>query len=185
MTGADVGASHGRPEYVIPALDLEGYFQRFFADRQALRRSLPPSTTKSPIERSQPSDPSNGIADVETWVESLAHHQPKIHASPWREGIDVLQKKFAVFGRIQKSYDAAMRKTSEEEVSASTLCRLASILLCRYRSRNDLNSLNSAIKLLDKAALAFRSGLADTALADELSEALALEESILRELHHA
>ncbi|MBK9578060.1 MAG: hypothetical protein IPK50_09265 [Fibrobacterota bacterium] len=184
MTGADVGASLGRPEYVIPALDLEGYFQRFFADRQALRRSLPPPSTETPVERSQPSDPSLGIADVESWVESLAQQRPKIHASPWREGLDVLQKKFAVFGRIQKSYDASMRKTTEEEVSASTLCRLASILLARYRSRNDLNSLNSAIKLLDKAALAFRSGAPDSALAAELSKALALEESILRELHH-
>lgn len=184
MIGADVGGSHGRPEYVIPTLDLEGYFQRFFAERDAIRAVLPKSAGTPSGDVPVPSDPSTGIDDVDAWAESLLLHREHLERKAWRGGLDMLQKKFAVFGRVQRSYGPSMRKTTEEEVSGSTLCRLAILLLGRYGSSSDLNSLNSAIKLLDAAVKRYSVGDADPSFAALLSHALTLEDSFLRKLHH-
>ncbi len=184
MTGADAGASHGRPEYVIPALDLQGYFLRFFGGRARLLERLPHSSVRSNPSGENAKDPSVGIDDVEGWLHALSSRPGTSLREPWRRGIDALQKKFAVFGRVQRSYDENMRKTSEEEVPTESLCLLASLLLERHLAESDLNSLNSAIKLLDKAASRFEQGEAAPAFTAALGEALRLEGSILARLRH-
>lgn len=184
MTGADVGASHGRPEYVIPSLDLDGYFQRFFADRAALRERLGPPGPWPAKHVEPPPDPTRGIDDVESWILGLASHRELAATRPWRDGLDLLQKKFAVFGRVQRAYDANLRKSSDEEVSVLALCRLALLLLDRHEAEADLNSLNSAIKLLDKAAFLLPPLEVDPPLAETLSFALSREDAQLRRLRH-
>lgn len=184
MTGVDVGASHGRPEYVIPSLDLDGYFQRFFADRAALRERLGPVGLRSLDQTDPPGDPTRGIDDVGAWIQALAAHPTLAAKRPWRDGLDLLQKKFAVFGRVQRAYDANLRKSTDEEVPPVALCHLAMLLLDRHEAESDLNSLNSAIKLLDKATSLLPSGEIDPTLAKTLSSALSLEDSHLRRLRH-
>lgn len=179
MIGADVGASHGRPEYVIPALDLEGYFSNFFETRRRRLDGLGTIDSSPAQPASQPGDPSTGIEDVDAWACGLASNPALSRERPWKNGLDALQKKFAVFGRIHRSYDGSMRKRSEVEVRPATLCRLARVFFLGFQNDGDWNALNSAVKLVEKAAT---SAEADAEFRRELATALRLESDILRRL---
>jgi hypothetical protein len=184
MIGADVGASAGRPEYIIPQLDLDGYFDRFLLERRRILDALdldfePTGSMTENVE--PPASPEHDLADVDEWIEALHHHPDLRRIAPWRKGIETLQKKFAVFGRIQTSYDASMRKTSDTEVAPASLCRLARLFLDDFRIDGDWNALNTAIKILDKVASMDAGTFAATTRL-VFADALKAEEAILREI---
>lgn len=183
MTGADVGHSFGRPEYVIPSLDLEGFFARFFAERDECLERL--ASDRNETEADLPPDPEPGIADTAGWIRSISAHPEKAFESPWIAGTEALQKKFAVFGTLHARYAAGFRKDSETECPPSAFCLLAALFLRRFTTDSDWNALNSAIKMLDKAIRSWKAGSDDPFLADCLGSALRTERSILEGLVRA
>jgi hypothetical protein len=61
----------------------------------------------------------------------------------------MLQKKFALFGRLAAQYDSCFHKVGETYAIADDLALFAAILLVRFSRTLSLNELNSALKVID------------------------------------
>lgn len=170
MTG-----SHNKHELDIPILDPENYFVSFFEKRDTYY------TDSSPLDdiafgnylTSTLCPPDSNTIDIIYTVKT--HLINGIDTN--NDFITKLQLKFALFGRIATSYTKEFRKNSEDIDNQELYLLVALLFYTLYKSNNDLNIFNTAIKIADKA-LSY--GKSESPI---FSKMISVEQSILKELY--
>lgn len=173
-----MSCSHNKHELRIPLLQPDDYFPKFWELRGRL---YPKGWHMNQLEKlrseleSETLVCSKEFLDIDTLLKlSLLNRYPE------KENLlRILQKKFAVFGRIAERYTNTFRKDSEA-VDSIEIYAMTAILFCeRFQEKATFNDLNSAIKLCDKLVSLIERNDSSQILPLSVTTALGFEQFLL------
>jgi hypothetical protein len=171
-----VKSSIGKHESDIPKIECGDALPNFMLRHKRLLLLTKPVSDRAFEKAKQGTD---SVISRLSYIEKDMKNGELSYAD--RDYIFRLEKKFVLYGELFTHYDHNFTATSEITNYPALYIHFASLLLTLYLIKADLNSLNTAIRLIDHSVLLIEKGH-DGCELSQLKSCLTLEESAFGKL---